>query len=97
LDDEFQARNHQNFFVLTFVTCEHSDMRQSPDGFFIYGNAKTEVSINRPWTAWGLPEVEAVQVLENFGATRRIRTSDLLITKKNKCHFNLTQSEKRRK
>ena len=28
---------HQPFFGMTVVTCEKGDMRQSPDGIFIYG------------------------------------------------------------
>jgi phthalate 4,5-cis-dihydrodiol dehydrogenase len=37
---------HQPFFGLTVVSCEKGDIRQSPDGLFVYGErGKTEVSL----------------------------------------------------
>ncbi len=40
------TKRHQKFFGLTLVTCEKGDMRQSPDGIFLYGNeGKKEISV----------------------------------------------------
>jgi phthalate 4,5-cis-dihydrodiol dehydrogenase len=36
-----------NGFGVTFVACEHGDMRQFPDGVFIHGDDKTEVPIGQ--------------------------------------------------
>lgn len=38
---------HQPFFGLTLASCEKGDMRQSPDGIFIYGEKKREVPIEK--------------------------------------------------
>lgn len=39
-------RPHQPFFGLTVVSCEHGDIRQSPDGLYIYGDeGKWEVPV----------------------------------------------------
>jgi hypothetical protein len=39
---------HQPFFGLTLVSCEKGDIRQSPDGLIIYGEAaKKEISVPR--------------------------------------------------
>ena len=37
---------HQQFFGLTLVTCAQGDMRQSPDGIYIYGDEKKEISLD---------------------------------------------------
>jgi len=37
---------HQQFFGLTLVSCEKGDLRQSPDGIYIYGDEKREVPID---------------------------------------------------
>ena len=43
-----QGELHQPFFGITLVTCERGDMRQSPDGLYIYGeNEKKEVTVAR--------------------------------------------------
>ena len=37
---------HQPFFGLTLISCEKGDIRQSPDGLFLYGNdEKKEISV----------------------------------------------------
>ena len=37
---------HQPFFGMTLVTCERGDMRQSPDGIYIYGEqGKREIPL----------------------------------------------------
>ncbi len=42
------AEPHQSFYGLTVVTCEHGDIRQSPDGLILYGDTeKTEVPLPR--------------------------------------------------
>ena len=33
-----QERHHQSFFGFTLVSCEKGDIRQSPDGLYIYGD-----------------------------------------------------------
>ena len=33
---------HQSFYGLTVITCEHGDIRQSPDGLIIYGDDERE-------------------------------------------------------
>lgn len=33
---------HQSFYGLTIVTCEHGDIRQSPDGLLVYGDSDRE-------------------------------------------------------
>jgi predicted dehydrogenase len=39
---------HQPFFGITVVTCERGDIRQSPDGLFVYGeNTKREIAVSR--------------------------------------------------
>ncbi|MPZ12867.1 MAG: gfo/Idh/MocA family oxidoreductase [Chloroflexi bacterium] len=39
-------RQHQPFFGLTIVSCEHGDIRQSPDGLSVYGDeGKYEVPV----------------------------------------------------
>jgi predicted dehydrogenase len=44
--DSGQRKQYQPFFGLTIVTCERGDIRQSPDGLFIYDDGgKTEVSV----------------------------------------------------
>lgn len=41
-----QPEKHQPFFGLTVVTCEKGEIRQSPDGIFIYGNeGKREIPL----------------------------------------------------
>jgi len=41
-----QDETHQPFFGLTLVTCEKGDMRQSPDGIYIYGEQeKKEIPV----------------------------------------------------
>jgi phthalate 4,5-cis-dihydrodiol dehydrogenase len=48
LDEQQQDRKHQKFFGLTLVTCEKGDMRQSPDGIFVYGeDGRREVPIGK--------------------------------------------------
>jgi len=44
-----------------------------------------------------LEETTALQFVEETGATRRIRTADLLITKNSQAVVNLTQPEKPQK
>jgi predicted dehydrogenase len=45
---EGQGEKHQPFFGLTIVTCEKGDIRQSPDGLFIYGDeGRREIPISR--------------------------------------------------
>jgi phthalate 4,5-cis-dihydrodiol dehydrogenase len=42
-----QETNHQAFFGLTVVTCERGDIRQSPNGLYIYGEEnKYELELN---------------------------------------------------
>ena len=42
----WEGERHQPFFGFTVVTCEKGDIRQSPDGLFIYDdNGKREVSL----------------------------------------------------
>jgi predicted dehydrogenase len=44
--DSGQAEKHQPFFGLTLVSCEKGDIRQSPDGLFIYSeNGKMEIPL----------------------------------------------------
>jgi len=38
---------HQPFFGLTVVTCEKGEMRQSPDGIYIYGDEKREIPVGK--------------------------------------------------
>jgi predicted dehydrogenase len=39
---------HQPFFGITVVTCERGDMRQSPDGLFVYGeNDRKEIPVSK--------------------------------------------------
>lgn len=46
-----QATVHQPFFGFTLVSCEHGDLRQSPDGVIIYGDyEQTEVSLAKAET-----------------------------------------------
>jgi phthalate 4,5-cis-dihydrodiol dehydrogenase len=41
-----RALEHQPFFGLTVVTCERGDMRQSPDGLYVYGDSdKKEIEV----------------------------------------------------
>lgn len=41
-------RNHQPFFGFTLLSCEKGDIRQSPDGVYVYGNqGKQEVVLPR--------------------------------------------------
>jgi predicted dehydrogenase len=40
------SQSHQPFFGLTLVSCEKGDIRQSPDGLFVYdNNGKNEISV----------------------------------------------------
>jgi phthalate 4,5-cis-dihydrodiol dehydrogenase len=40
------ANKRQPFFGMSIVSCEHGDIRQSPDGIYIYGNdGKTELIV----------------------------------------------------
>jgi phthalate 4,5-cis-dihydrodiol dehydrogenase len=42
-----EGQGHQPFFGLLIVSCEHGDMRQSPDGLLVYGDEqKWEVSLS---------------------------------------------------
>ena len=41
-----QAEKHQPFFGITLVSCERADLRQSPDGLFVYGDeGKYEIDL----------------------------------------------------
>ena len=43
-----QDRNHQPFFGFTLLSCEKGDIRQSPEGVYVYGNqGKQEVVLPR--------------------------------------------------
>ena len=42
------GERHQPFFGFTVVSCEHGDIRQSPDGLYIYGDKElTEVPVEK--------------------------------------------------
>jgi phthalate 4,5-cis-dihydrodiol dehydrogenase len=44
---QFEGAEHQPFFGLTIVSCERGDIRQSPDGLFVYGeNEVSEVPVS---------------------------------------------------
>jgi phthalate 4,5-cis-dihydrodiol dehydrogenase len=44
LEQHEQGRRHQPFYGLTIVSCEHGDIRQSPDGLYIYSDdGRTEI------------------------------------------------------
>ena len=45
---EGNGASHQPFFGLTVVTCEHGEIRQSPDGLYVYDDAgRHEVAVAR--------------------------------------------------
>lgn len=58
------AERHQPFFGLTIVSCEKGDIRQSPNGLYVYGeDAKREVPVRNDESGrdWAIREVcEAV-------------------------------------
>jgi phthalate 4,5-cis-dihydrodiol dehydrogenase len=42
-----ELHHHQHFFGLTLVSCQHGDLRQSPDGLYLYGDSgKQELPVS---------------------------------------------------
>jgi len=47
-----QSEMHQPFFGVTVVSCQHGDLRQSPDGLYLYGDeGKREIALPRGGSA----------------------------------------------
>jgi phthalate 4,5-cis-dihydrodiol dehydrogenase len=61
-----QSERHQPFFGVTLVSCQHGDLRQSPDGLYLYGDeGKREIRLPRGGSAREAEIDELYQAVAN--------------------------------